>query len=69
MSATAARVATAYAWTREDLAYLGLPTASERLAAELERAKEEASAPLEVLERLLAAEVDAPRAAIVCPSG
>jgi DNA replication protein DnaC len=33
-----ARVATAYARTREHLAYLGLGTASECLAAELERA-------------------------------
>ncbi len=59
MSATASRVATAYARTREHLAYLGLPTASEHLAAELERAKAEASAPVEVLERLLAVEVEA----------
>ena len=57
--ATESRVATAYARTREHLAYLGLPTASERLAAELERATAEASAPVEVLERLLAAEVEA----------
>jgi DNA replication protein DnaC len=53
------RVATAYARTREHLGYLGLTTASERLAAELERATTEAAAPVEVLERLLAAEVDA----------
>ena len=59
MSATESRVATAYARTREHLAYLGLPAASEHLAAELERAKEERSAPVEVLERLLAAEVGA----------
>jgi DNA replication protein DnaC len=59
MSATASRVATAYARTREHLAYLGLLTASEHLAAELERAKAEASAPVEVLERLLAVEVEA----------
>ena len=56
---TTSRVATAYARTREHLAYLGLTTASERLAAELERATTEAAAPVEVLERLLAAEVDA----------
>jgi DNA replication protein DnaC len=54
-----ARVTTAYARTREHLAYLGLATASEHLAAELERAKDEQSAPIEVLERLLAAEAAA----------
>ncbi len=54
-----ARVATAYARVREHLAYLGLSMASERLAAELERGKDEAVAPVEVLERLLAAEVEA----------
>src|SRR5690606_25146623 len=59
MSGAASRVATAYARTREHLAFLGLPTASERLAAELERATTERSAPVEVLERLLAAEVEA----------
>ena len=59
MSAAESRVATAYARTREHLAYLGLSTASERLAAELERATTERAAPVEVLERLLAAEVDA----------
>jgi DNA replication protein DnaC len=53
------RVSTAYARTREHLAYLGLLTASERLAGELERATTEAVAPVEVLERLLAAEVEA----------
>ena len=53
------RVATAYARIREHLAYLGLSTASERLAGELERGKDEAIAPVEVLERLLAAEVEA----------
>jgi len=53
------RTATAYARLREHLAYLGLATVSERLAAELERATAEAAAPVEVLERLLAAEVDA----------
>jgi DNA replication protein DnaC len=57
--ATESRVATAYARAREHLAYLGLSTASERLAAELERATTETAAPVEVLERLLAAEVDA----------
>lgn len=59
MSATESRVATAYARTREHLAYLGLATASEHLAAELERAGTEKAAPVEVLERLLAAEVEA----------
>ena len=54
-----ARVATAYARLREHLAYLGLTTASEQLAAELERAKTEQAAPVEVLERLLAAETSA----------
>jgi DNA replication protein DnaC len=44
---------------REHLAYLGLATASERLAGELERASAETAAPVEVLERLLAAEVEA----------
>jgi DNA replication protein DnaC len=58
-SATESRVATAYARTREHLAYLGLATASEHLAAELERAGTEKAAPVEVLERLLAAEVEA----------
>ena len=53
------RVATAYARTREHLAYLGLTTASEHLASELERARDERSAPVEVLDRLLAAEVGA----------
>jgi DNA replication protein DnaC len=56
---SASRMATAYARTREHLAYLGLATASERLAAELERASTETVAPVEVLERLLAAEVEA----------
>jgi len=55
-TAAEARVATAYARVREHLAYLGLTTASEQLAAELERAKTEQAAPVEVLERLLAAE-------------
>jgi DNA replication protein DnaC len=54
--AAEARVATAYARVREHLAYLGLTTASEQLAAELERGKSEQAAPVEVLERLLAAE-------------
>ncbi len=58
-AASTSRVATAYARTREHLAYLGLSTASEHLAAELERASTETSAPVEVLERLLAAEVEA----------
>ena len=56
---TESRTATAYARLREHLAYLGLATASERLAAELERANVESAAPVEILERLLAAEVDA----------
>jgi DNA replication protein DnaC len=56
---TEARTATAYARLREHLAYLNLATASERLATELERATAESAAPVEVLERLLAAEVDA----------
>jgi DNA replication protein DnaC len=58
-TAAVSRVATAYARTREHLAYLGLGTASEHLAAELERAGTEPVAPVEVLERLLAAEVEA----------
>ena len=57
--AAESRVSTAYARLREHLAYLGLTTASERLAAELERATTETAAPVEVLERLLAAEVEA----------
>jgi len=57
--ATESRTATAYARLREHLAYLGLATVSERLAAELERATTETAAPVEVLERLLAAEVEA----------
>ena len=59
MTAAESRQATAYARLREHLAYLGLSTTSERLAAELERAGAETAAPVEVLERLLAAEVDA----------
>jgi DNA replication protein DnaC len=59
VTATESRIATAYARTREHLAYLGLATASEHLAAELERASTETAAPVEVLERLLAAEVEA----------
>lgn len=59
MTATESRVATAYARARERLACLGLATASEHLAAELERAGTEKAAPVEVLERLLAAEVEA----------
>lgn len=57
--AAESRTATAYARLREHLAYLGLATASEHLAAELERANAETAAPVEVLERLLAAEVEA----------
>lgn len=57
--ATESRTATAYARLREHLAYLGLSTVAERLAAELERATDETAAPVEVLERLLAAEVEA----------
>jgi len=56
---TESRTATAYARLRQHLAYLGLATASERLAAELERATSETAAPVEVMERLLAAEVEA----------
>jgi DNA replication protein DnaC len=59
MSGAGARVAPAYARAREHLAYLGLTTASERLAPELERGTAEQAAPIEVLERLLAAEVEA----------
>jgi DNA replication protein DnaC len=58
-SAAEARLDTAYARLREHLAYLGLSTTSEQLAAELERAKDEKAAPVEVLERLLSAEVTA----------
>jgi DNA replication protein DnaC len=58
-SAADSRIATAYAKVREHLAYLGLSTVSEHLAAELERATVETSAPVEMLERLLAAEVGA----------
>lgn len=57
--ASKARTATAYGRLREHLAYLGLTTASEQLAAELERASTETIAPVEVMERLLAAEVEA----------
>ncbi len=53
------RLATSYARLREHLAYLGLSTAAEQLAPELERARGESAAPVEVLERLLAAEVSA----------
>jgi DNA replication protein DnaC len=56
---TESRTATAYARLREHLAYLGLSTVSDQLAAELERASAETAAPVEVLERLLAAEVEA----------
>ncbi len=57
--ASKSRTATAYARLREHLAYLGLTTASEQLAAELERASTETAAPVEVMERLLATEVEA----------
>jgi DNA replication protein DnaC len=57
--AAESRTATAYARLREHLTYLGLATVSERLAAELERATAETAAPVEVMERLLAAEVEA----------
>ncbi len=57
--ATDSRLATSYGRLREHLAYLGLATAAEQLAPELERARDESAAPVEVLERLLAAEVSA----------
>lgn len=44
---TESRTAAAYARLREHLAYLGLATASERLAAKLERATTEMAAPVE----------------------
>jgi len=57
--AAESRTATVYARVREHLACLGLATASEHLAAELERARDEAVTPVEVLERLLATEAEA----------
>ncbi len=59
MSGATARTSTAYARLREHLAYLGLSTLAERLGPELERANTEKAAPVEVLERLLGAEVEA----------
>ncbi|MCC6174766.1 MAG: hypothetical protein IT305_05630 [Chloroflexi bacterium] len=59
------RLDTSYARLREHLAYLGLATAAEQLAPELERARGESAAPVEVLERLLAAEVRIPPKAII----
>ncbi len=56
---TESRTATAYARLREHLAYLGLGTGPDQRAAELERATTESAAPVEVMERLLAAEVEA----------
>ena len=68
--ATESRTATAYARTaRAPTPYLGLATASEHLAAELERAGTESAAPVEVLGRLLAAEVEATSARRDCRGG
>jgi hypothetical protein len=54
MSAGAdSRVATAYAKVREHLAYLGLSTASEHLAAELERANAERAALVHAISNAL----------------
>jgi DNA replication protein DnaC len=54
--------ATSYQRLREHLAYLGMTAAAEHLAGELDRALAERASPTQVLERLLAIEVDATRA-------
>jgi len=54
--------ATSYQRLREHLGYLGLTAAAEHLAGELDRALAEQASPTQVLERLLAIEVDATRA-------
>lgn len=51
-----------YQRLREHLAYLGMTSAAEMLAPELDRTLAEKAAPSQVLERLLAIEVDATKA-------
>jgi hypothetical protein len=60
-TATTARIDTAYQRLREHLAYLGLATASEELALDLERATSLKLSAVEVLEDLLAKEAEATR--------
>jgi DNA replication protein DnaC len=54
--------ASSYQRLREHLAYLGLSTAAEHLAPELDRALTDQASPSQVLERLLAMEVEATKA-------
>jgi DNA replication protein DnaC len=54
--------ASSYQRLREHLAYLGMTSAAEMLAPELDRALAEQSSPSQVLERLLDIEVEATRA-------
>ena len=54
--------ASSYQRLREHLAYLGMTSAAEMLAPELDRALAEQSSPSQVLERLLEIEVEATRA-------
>ena len=61
MSGAATTDATSYQRLREHLAYLGLGAAAEHLAAELDRSLAERTSPTQVLERLLALEVEATR--------
>jgi DNA replication protein DnaC len=51
-----------YQRLREHLAYLGMMAAAEHLAPELDRATTERASPTQVIERLLAIEVEATRA-------
>lgn len=55
------RIDSAYQLVREHLAYLGLTTASEQLAAVLDRANTEQLSVVEALEQLMAAEAQATR--------
>jgi DNA replication protein DnaC len=61
-TAMKARIDTAYQRLREHLAYLGLTTASEELAPALDRATSLKLSAVELLEDLLAKEVEATRA-------
>jgi DNA replication protein DnaC len=54
--------ASTYQRLREHLAYLGMTAAAEQLAPQLEQAQAEHGSPTQVLERLLAVEVEATRA-------
>jgi DNA replication protein DnaC len=54
--------ASSYQRLREHLAYLGMSSAAEMLAPELDRALAQKSSPSQVLERLLEIEVEATKA-------